>query len=90
MPNPSNPTTQPPRAEQLPAQPTPKPNNKPIQQAYTNEAIQYPTYGVEVSDVHLRLGKTLAEPSSPQITKMVDEEPIAKAPDNSPLEPESN
>jgi len=68
MSSPYTPQVPPPRPTQIPTQPAPKPNNKPLQQAYTNEVMQYPTYGVEVSNVHLKLGKQLAGPSSPQIT----------------------
>lgn len=65
IPNLSNPTSQAPRPPQLPTYLAPNPNIKHIQRAYTNEAMQYPTYRLEVSDVHLKSRKQLDGPSSP-------------------------
>lgn len=81
---------QPPKKPKIHAQPSPNPNTKPVQHAYTNEAMQYPTYGIEVSDVHLISRKQLIGPSSPQIIDMEDEEPIVEVLNKSPLEPKSN
>jgi hypothetical protein len=52
--------------------------------------MQYPTYGVEVSNFHLRSRKQLVGPSSLQITELEDEEPIEEALDKQPLEIELN
>lgn len=47
---------------------------------YTTDTQQCPTYSLEVSDIHLRLGTTLPTPEYPIITKVVDT-PVAPFPE---------
>lgn len=64
-----------PRPTQLPTQPTPNPNNKPLQQlAYSADPNQFPAYAMSASDIHFRSGTTFPAPSTPIITKLPVEE----------------
>ncbi|XP_059077911.1 uncharacterized protein LOC131876508 [Cryptomeria japonica] len=76
-----------PKATQLPSQPMPNPNNKQLQQqhVYTTDPNQYPTYVVNISDIHLRSETTLPTPSPSVITEILDEGHIYQSAKNSPI-----
>lgn len=71
-----------PRAPQLFSQLAPNLKNNPNQQVYSNEATQYLTYVIEISDAHLHSGNTLVDLASPQITKFSDDELVVDISNN--------
>ena len=53
---------------------------------YSVDAQQYPTYTLDVADIHMRSGTTLPVPKPPLITEILDtpvgsEPPVAKVVD---------
>lgn len=71
MPPPTNSGTQ--KQTQLPAQPQPNPNNQhPQQSMYYVHAQKYPSYALNVVDIHLRSGTSLPVPKPPLITEIPD------------------
>ena len=57
----------------MPTQPNPNPNNGHAQQVYTRETT-CPTYAVEIQEINLRSGKTLADRQPPPLEDEEDKQ----------------